>query len=169
FPSELKTLLLALGQAMGSYLAFQVQAGAQAVQVFDSWAGVLPLEPYQALVVPALEALFHTLDGLDVPRILYLGNGSHLLPAVASLPLEVVSVDWRTDLQVAAERTGKAVQGNLDPAVLFAEKSEVRRQTKAMLQHAPEVGYIANLGHGIWPDTPMAGVEAFLAAIQEKP
>jgi len=61
------------------------------------------------------------------------------------------------------------VQGNLDPAVLFAEKSEVRRQTQAMLQRAPEVGYIANLGHGIWPDTPMAGVEAFLAAIQEKP
>lgn len=169
FPSELKALLLSLGQAMGSYLAFQVRAGAQAVQVFDSWAGVLPLERYQAFVVPALEALFHTLDGLDVPRILYLGHGSHLLPAVASLPVEVVSVDWRTDLQIAAERTGKAVQGNLDPAVLFAETSEVRRQTKAMLQRAPEVGYIANLGHGIWPDTPMAGVEAFLAAIQEKP
>lgn len=169
FPSELKALLLTLGQAMGSYLAFQVQAGVQAVQIFDSWAGVLPAEQYQALVVPALERLLQNLEGLGVPRILYLGNGSHLLPAVASLPLEVVSVDWRTDLQEAARITGKVVQGNLDPAVLFAPKSEVHRQTKAMLQRAPEVGYIANLGHGIWPDTPVAGVEAFLAAVQENP
>lgn len=169
WPLELKKLLATLGQAMGSYLAFQVQAGVQAVQVFDSWAGVLPREQYQALVVPALEALLQALDGLGVPRILYLGNGSHLLQAVASLPLEVVSVDWRTDLQEAAHVTGKVVQGNLDPAALFGNRDEVTRKTRAMLRHAPGVGYIANLGHGIWPDTPIAGVEAFLSAIQETP
>lgn len=169
WPGELASLLLTLGEAMGSYLAFQVQAGAQAVQVFDSWAGVLPLDLYRALVVPALEALLGRLEGLDVPRILYLGHGAHLLSAVTALPLEVVSVDWRTDLREAARVTGKAVQGNLDPAVLFAEKAEIARATEAMLQRAPDVGYIANLGHGIWPDTPISGVEAFLAAIQEKP
>ncbi len=169
WPSQLQKLLSTLAHAMGEYVAFQVAAGAQAVQVFDSWAGVLPPEQYQELVVPALERLFRSLEGLGVPRILYLGHGSHLLRTVAALPLEVVSVDWRTDLRKAARLTGKVVQGNLDPAVLFASETEVKRHTKAMLQRAPEVGYIANLGHGIWPDTPIAGVEAFLTAIQENP
>lgn len=169
WPAELQQLLTTLGEAMGHYLAFQVQAGVHAVQVFDSWAGVLSAERYQALAVPALETLLQKLEGLGVPRILYLGNGSHLLPTIASLPVEVVSVDWRTQLKEAARLTGKAVQGNLDPAVLFGDVHGVLQQTKAMLRGAPEVGYIANLGHGIWPDTPIAGVEAFLAAIQENP
>lgn len=166
-PEELGALLITLGKAMGEYLALQVEAGAQAVQVFDSWAGVLPLERYRELCLPALEVLLRRLEDTRVPRILYLGHGSHLVPAVGSLPLEVVSVDWRTDLQATAQLTGKAVQGNLDPAVLFAGEEEIRRHTRAMLARAPEVGYIANLGHGIWPETPIAGVEAFLAAVQE--
>jgi len=163
----LSRLLLLLGQAMGDYLAFQVQAGAQAVQVFDSWAGVLPAGLYRKLAVPALAALASRLDGLGVPRILYLGQGSHLLAAVTELPFEVVGVDWRTSLSEAAAITGKGVQGNLDPAVLFADPTVVRQCTRKMLAEAPRRGYIANLGHGIWPQTPLAAVEAFVAAVQE--
>jgi len=162
-------LLLLLGRAMGDYLAFQVAAGAQAVQVFDSWAGVLPAELYRELAVPALAALASCLEPLGVPRILYLGQGSHLLAEVAELPFEVVSVDWRTSLAEAAAITGKAVQGNLDPAALAADPPTVRQRTKRMLAQAPPRGYIANLGHGIWPDTPLEAVEAFVATVQEVP
>ncbi len=165
-PEELAGFLSLLGRAMGDYLAWQVEAGAQAVQVFDSWAGVLPLELYQALAVPALRILSERVEPTGVPRILYLGQGSHLLPAVRLLPFEVVSVDWRTDL-AAAGATGKAVQGNLDPAVLFADSRTVRAATRRMLQAAPRRGYIANLGHGLWPQTPVSSVEAFVAAVAE--
>ncbi|MCX7895089.1 MAG: uroporphyrinogen decarboxylase [Thermoanaerobaculum sp.] len=168
-PEELGRLLQTLGQAMGDYLVWQVRAGAQAVQVFDSWAGVLPADLYQALVVPALQRLLEQLEGLGVPRILYLGQGQHLLGAVRHLPLEVVSVDWRTPLAYAAQATGKGVQGNLDPAVLFAPPEEVIHRTRQMLRSAPPRGYIANLGHGIWPETPVEGVEAFLHAVRESP
>ncbi|MGC8915572.1 MAG: uroporphyrinogen decarboxylase [Thermoanaerobaculum sp.] len=167
YPGKLEAFLLTLGKAMGDYLAYQVKAGAQAVQVFDSWAGVLSLELYERLAVPALAALFQKLDGLGVPRILYVGNGSHLLPALSRLPVEVVSVDWRTNLLDTARLTGKAVQGNLDPAALFATPAEVRWRTQAMLATAPRRGYIANLGHGIWPKTPISGVEAFVATVRE--
>lgn len=164
---DLAALLRFLGRTMASYLAWQVQAGVQAVQVFDSWAGVLGKKQYAQLVVPALRELGENLASLGVPRILYLGQGSHLLDLVASLPFEVISVDWRTDLQTAARVTGKAVQGNLDPAALLAPPSEVRKLTQHMLASAPRQGYIANLGHGIWPNTPVACVETFVATIQE--
>lgn len=166
-PKEFSQLLFTLATAMGEYLAWQIAAGAEAVQVFDSWAGVLPESVYGDLVAPALQTLFARLEGLGVPRILYLGQGAHLLPAVASLPCEVVSVDWRTNLSDAAAILGKAVQGNLDPAVLLADPQTVHTLTRKMLLGAPKKGYIANLGHGIWPKTPIGNVEIFLSAVQE--
>jgi uroporphyrinogen decarboxylase len=151
---------------MALYLRQQVAAGAQAVQVFDSWAGSLAEREYAELVVPALARLLAALDDLDVPRILYLGGGAHLVGAVASLPLEVLSVDWRTELTRAAAATAGAVQGNLDPAVLLSHPSAVSRATRRMIAAAPPTGYIANLGHGILPHTPLAAVTAFLDAVR---
>lgn len=164
---EFSHLLVTLAAAMGDYLAWQIAAGAEAVQVFDSWAGVLPADVYGNLVVPALQTLFARLEDLGAPRILYLGHGSHLLQTVVSLPCEVVSVDWRTNLSTAAITLGKAVQGNLDPAVLLSDPGTVRAVTRQMVAEAPKRGYIANLGHGIWPNTPIGNVEAFLSAVQE--
>ena len=165
-PAELGALLLRLADAMAFYLRQQVAAGAQAVQVFDSWAGSLAEREYAELVVPALARLLGALDDLDVPRILYLGGGAHLVSAVSSLPIDVLGVDWRTDLTRAAAATGKAVQGNLDPAVLLSSSDAVTRAARRMIAAAPPTGYIANLGHGILPHTPLAAVTAFLDTVR---
>jgi len=165
-PDELRALLFRLADAMALYLRQQVTAGAQAVQVFDSWAGSLAEREYADFVVPALARLLAALDDLGVPRILYLGGGAHLVKAVAGLPIEVLGVDWRTDLSRTAAATGKAVQGNLDPAVLLSNPDAVHRVTSRMTAAAPPTGYIANLGHGILPHTPLATVTAFLDAVR---
>ena len=166
-PDEFRRLLDVLADAMAAYLRQQIAAGAEVVQVFDSWAGALSARSYGEVIVPALTRLLRQLDGLGVPRIVY-ASGGHLVPALAVLPCEVVSVDWRTDLfDAAAGLAGKAVQGNLDPAVLLAPPAAVRAATRAMLDRAPATGYVANLGHGILPATPIASVEAFLAEIRE--
>ncbi len=166
-PDEFRRLLDLLADAMAAYLRRQVAAGADAVQVFDSWAMALSERSYREFVVPALTRLLRALDDLEVPRIVY-ASGGHLLPALAALPCEAVSVDWRVDLGAAAATLpGRAVQGNLDPAALLAPPETVRDATRAMLERAPAVGYVANLGHGILPATPLESVEAFLGAIRE--
>jgi uroporphyrinogen decarboxylase len=166
-PEPAGKLLVALADAMAEYLLAQVEAGADAVQVFDSWAGALSPAAYTEFVVPATRRLLERLDEAQVPRILYVGGGSHLLPSLVPLPVEVVSVDWRTDLLAASVALpGRSVQGNLDPAFLLAPPDIVGEATRRMLAAAPAVGYIANLGHGIRPDTPVESVDAFLAAIQ---
>lgn len=159
-------LLDTLAVAMAAYLRQQVEAGAQAIQVFDSWAGTLAVEEYSELVVPSLRTLLEGLAGTGVPRIVYAGGGAHLLPALGRLPCEVLGVDWRTDLGRAAGATGKAVQGNLDPAFLFGPRAEVERLTRRMAASAPERGWVANLGHGILPGTPVEAVETFLSTLR---
>jgi uroporphyrinogen decarboxylase len=167
-PAEFRRLLEVLADTMGAYLKQQVTAGAQAVQLFDSWALALSAQTYAEFIVPALVRLLRALDGAGVPRIVY-ASGAHLLPLLAGLPCEAVSVDWRVPLASAAEvLSGKAVQGNLDPAVLLASPDTVRAATRAMLAGAPDSGYIANLGHGILPDTPLEAVTAFVHTIRGK-
>ena len=165
-PARFGALLDTLADAMATYLRGQVEAGAQAVQVFDSWAGALSAEDYAAHVAPSLARLLGRLEG-TVPRIVYAGGGAHLLGVLATLPCEVVGVDWRTPLQTAAAALpGKTVQGNLDPAAMLAGPSVVRREAARMLQTAPRRGYVANLGHGILPGTPVESVEALLASVR---
>jgi len=166
-PDEFRALLDVLADAMAAYLRQQVAAGAGVVQIFDSWAMALSAPSYDAFVVQALTRLLRRLDDLGVPRIVYV-SGGHLVPVLAGLPCEVVSLDWRTDLAAAAaDLPGKAVQGNLDPAALLAPPEVVRAATRAMLERVPASGYVANLGHGILPATPLASVEAFLGVVRE--
>ncbi len=166
-PDEFRRLLELLADAMAAYLRQQVEAGADAVQVFDSWAVALSAKVYGEFIAPALRRLLDRLGDLNVPRIVYV-SGGHLAPVLAGLPCEVVSLDWRCDLSAAArELAGKAVQGNLDPALLLAPPATVRAATRAMLERVPARGYVANLGHGILPATPVESVEAFLAVIRE--
>ena len=168
-PEEFRGLLDILADAMADYLRRQIEAGAQAVQVFDSWAGALSVEDYAAHVSPSLARLLGRLEG-TVPRIVYAGGGAHLLGVLATLPCEVVSVDWRTPLGTAAAALGsKSVQGNLDPAVMLAGPDAVRREAVRMISTAPATGYVANLGHGILPGTPVESVEALVAAVRRTP
>lgn len=166
-PREFANLLDKLAEAMAHYLCRLAQAGADALQVFDSWAGTLPAELYREYAAPPLAALMERLAEIGAPRILYVGGTGHLLPALAQVPCEVLGVDWRVPLGVAAAALpGRAVQGNLDPAVLLASPEVVRQATHRMMAEAPRRGWIANLGHGILPATPVTSVEAFLTTLR---
>ncbi len=167
-PQAFSRLLATLAEGMAAYLESLVHAGADAVQVFDSWAGSLSAALYGDYALPPLANLMHRLAATGVPRVLYAGGASHLLPALAAVPCEVVSIDWRPCLRdAAAALPGRAVQGNLDPAVLLASPPTVRHATRQMMAEAPARGWIANLGHGIRPETPVESVEAFVETIRK--
>jgi uroporphyrinogen decarboxylase len=156
-PQAAQALLSALADAMAAYLAAQAAAGAQALMLFESWAGLLAPGVFGRF---ALAAVRRTMAQLrhscpDIPLIYYLNQGSHLMQTVADLDVDVIGVDWRSPLsQVRKLLPDKAVQGNLDPAGLFAPPEELQHQAQAVLDEAgPAPGHIFNLGHGIWPDT----------------
>jgi uroporphyrinogen decarboxylase len=138
-----------------AFLQVQVGAGVGAVQLFDSWAGALSEADYRRFVLPHSTAVLTGLAGADVPRIHFGVGTGELLTAMSEAGADVVGVDWRVPLDAAALRVpGKAVQGNLDPAVLFAPwdviETEVRR---VVAEGAKTPGHVFNLGHGVLPET----------------
>jgi uroporphyrinogen decarboxylase len=154
---------------MAQYLIRQARAGADAVQIFDSWAGLLSLEDWQRLIRPHLESLLATVGAAGVPRILFLQNAPHLVAAYAELPAEVLATDWRVALpELQRRHPGRAVQGNLDPAVLLAGEATTRRKAAELLQRVDPIGHIVNLGHGILPQTPIASVEALVDVVHSE-
>jgi uroporphyrinogen decarboxylase len=136
-------------------LRAQVAAGAQAVQVFDSWVGALSADDYREHVLPASRRIFSGLADLDVPRIHFGVGAGHLLGLMADAGADVVGVDWRTPLRDARRIVGaRAVQGNLDPTVLFAPPAVVDAKVRDVLADAgDEPGHIFNLGWGVLPET----------------
>ena len=155
-PVTAARLLDRLADAMIVYLRAQAMAGAQALMVFESWGGLLGPYDYRRLALPPMQRLVDGLRDLDVPLIYFANQGMGNLDAVATLDVDVVGVDWRTPLKFARTTLGatKAVQGNLDPAVLFAPKDTLCRRIDDVLADAgPAPGHIFNLGHGIWPET----------------
>jgi uroporphyrinogen decarboxylase len=169
-PHTAQRLLERLAEAMGAYLAAQARAGAQALMLFESWAGLLAPPEFTRFALPAVARTFQALRGLGVPLIYYVNQGSALLPAVAGLDVDVVGVDWRMGLS-EVRRTlgpGKAVQGNLDPAALFAAPQALRERVAAVLEEAGDApGHIFNLGHGIWPDTDPEAVARLVDYVHE--
>jgi len=168
-PALLDSLLGRLSSLMAEYLLKQAAAGADAVQIFDSWAGLLSLASWEKLIRPHLESLLETVGKAGVPRILFLQNAPHLMAAYASLPAEVLGVDWRIDLPALQQRyPERAVQGNLEPAILTAGASATGAAAKELLAAVAPRGHIVNLGHGILPETPLASVDALVAAVHSE-
>ena len=154
-PQLWSALLDRLARVAGAFLRVQAQAGASAVQLFDSWVGALPLADYRALVAPHSATALAAVADLGVPRIHFGVGTGELLAAMGEAGAEVVGVDFRVSLDEASRRVGpeRAVQGNLDPALLFAppEVLEQRvRDTLAAGRSTP--GHVFNLGHGVPPD-----------------
>ena len=149
------------------YVTAQVRAGADAVQLFDTWAGVLSLEQWTLLVRPHLLRFLDGTRGLGAPRILFVQDAPHLVDAYASLPAEALAVDWREDLGALRARLGpeRALQGNLDPAILLAGPEPTRVAARALLARVPARGHIVNLGHGILPETPIDSVHALIDVV----
>ena len=139
--------------AIASLLS-QVEAGASAIQLFDSWAGALSPDVYRELVMPASAKVLAALESTGVPRIHFGVGTGELLPLMGEAGADVVGVDWRVPLDVARDRLpGKAVQGNLDPAVCLAPWAVVADRTRDVLRrNAGRPGHIFNLGHGVLPE-----------------
>jgi len=168
-PELLDALLARLTSLMGEYLKLQASAGADAVQIFDSWAGLLSRASWEKLIRPHLTKLLTTIGEAGIPRILFLQNAPHLMDAYASLPAEVLGVDWRIDLPDLKRRyPEQAVQGNLEPAILTAGPEATRSAAKELLAATPARGHIVNLGHGILPQTPLASVAALVEAVHSE-
>jgi uroporphyrinogen decarboxylase len=170
-PADAERLLTKLADAMAAYLAAQAAAGAQALMLFESWAGLLGEREYQRFALPAVRRTFAALKGTGVPLIYYLNQGSALLPSLAALDVDVVGVDWRSSLSEARRVLGpnKALQGNLDPAALFAPSAELERHAAAVIAEAgSNPGHIFNLGHGIWPDTDPQAVARLVDFVHEQ-
>jgi uroporphyrinogen decarboxylase len=164
-------LLVRLADAMAEYLAAQAAAGAQALMLFESWAGLLAPREFAQFALPAVRRTAAALRSVGVPLIYYVNQGATLLPAVADLEVEVVGVDWRAELSQVRRilGPGKAVQGNLDPAALFAQPAELRRHVDVVLDEAGTApGHIFNLGHGIWPDTDPDAVARVVDYVHER-
>jgi uroporphyrinogen decarboxylase len=170
-PHAAQRLLERLADAMAEYLAAQARAGAQALMLFESWAGLLAPKEFKQFALPAVRRTAAALRSTGVPLIYYVNQGSALMPAVAQLDVDVVGVDWRSGLSEVRRvlGPGKAVQGNLDPAALFAPAAELRRHVDAVLDEAGSApGHIFNLGHGIWPDTDPDAVARLVDYVHER-
>ena len=153
-----------------SYLSAQIKAGAQAIQIFDTWAGVLTPGDYTEYVLPYIKRIVPELKKEDVPVIYFVNNCAGILKEVRKSGADVVGVDWRIDLGDAIKKLGKKmiVQGNLDPCALFLPPEKLEERVKNILWKGEAArGHIFNLGHGILPDTPVENAIALVDAVHK--
>ncbi len=168
-PIAWHTLMGKLADSIAAYLAAQVHAGAQAVQLFDSWIGALSPRDYRECVLPYSKRIFDALAPTRVPRIHFGTGTAALLELMKEAGSEVIGVDWRVLLSDVWGRLGDvAVQGNLDPAVMLTSPDIVERQAREILAQANgRHGHIFNLGHGVLPDTPIENVERLVEVVHD--
>ena len=154
-PATWHKLMDRLGESVLAYMRAQVAAGAQAVQLFDSWAGHLSPDDYKTFVAPAVERIFSGLADLGVPRIHFGVNTGELLELMAGTGTDVMGIDWRVPLDSARRRLGDDIvlQGNLDPAVCLAPWEVIEEKALDVLERGAGVKHIFNLGHGVLPET----------------
>jgi uroporphyrinogen decarboxylase len=163
-------LMERLSEAVGGYLLAQADAGAQALQLFDSWAGLLGPGDYQKFVLPHVERVIRQAAEAGVPLIYFSTGTDGMLELVAQTGADVIGVDWRVDLGEAWRRLGPhvAVQGNLDPVALLGEWPDLEERAAAVLQSAGgRPGHIFNLGHGVLPDTPTENVRRLVDFVHD--
>ncbi len=169
-PEAWHLLLDKLARVITGYLKAQIEAGAQAVQLFDSWVGALSPDDYREYVQPHVQLIFDALKGTNVPCIHFGTGTATLLELMEQAGGTVIGVDWRIRLDEARLRLGEdvAIQGNLDPVALFAPVHEIRRRVEAILSQAGTgPGFIFNLGHGILPGTPIENVQATIEMVHK--
>jgi uroporphyrinogen decarboxylase len=163
-PQVLTAILDKLADAIADYICYQVAAGAQAIMLFDSWGGQLPPAQWDAISRPSIERMVARVKAAHpgVPIVLYANGSGGLLERMAATGVDAVGLDWTVDMADARRRLGsKPVQGNVDPAVLFAPPEAVAAAVKACVAKAGPRGHILNLGHGVLVGTPEESVAAF--------
>ena len=165
-PRVFHELLSKIADTVAALAVAQAAAGAQAVQVFDTWAGELDPRAFERFALPYQRRVLEAIRGTGVPAILYVNGCAGVLELMASAGADVLSIDWRLDLSAARALTGSgvALQGNVDPAVLLTTPQLVTEAAFAALESAGPLGHILNLGHGVLPQTPLACAQAFVDA-----
>jgi len=173
-PALMHALLALLADAVADYLAAQVHAGAQALQIFDTWGGSLSAAGYREFSLRYMQQVIARLpaeaDGRQVPIIVFTKGGGQWLDAIAGCGAHCVGIDWTTDIRSARAQVGDrvALQGNMDPNMLFASPARIRTEVAAILEaYGQGSGHVFNLGHGITPGVDPDHVTAFVDAVQE--
>ena len=169
-PAAWDELMCKLIAVVSQYVAEQVRAGADVIQIFDSWVGCLSVEDYRRYVLPRTTELVKTLQKTGAPIIYFATESTALLPSMKQTGAEVIGLDWRIPLDEGWRSFGMtgAVQGNLDPVLLFADWKKLRSRAEEILRRAAgRPGHIFNLGHGILPETPVDNVKALVKFVQE--
>jgi uroporphyrinogen decarboxylase len=169
-PKDWDALMSKLVAVTSAYSAEQVRAGADVIQIFDSWVGCLSVEDYRRYVLPHVTGMVKQLQKTGVPVIYFGTDSATLLPAMKETGADVIGLDWRIPLDEGWERLEhkSAVQGNLDPVLLFAGWKELKSRAEDILGLAAgRLGHIFNLGHGILPETPVDNVKNLARLVQE--
>lgn len=170
-PAILHQLLTKLADAIADYVRYQIDSGAQVVQMFDSWAGQLSPQDYDVFALPYQQRVFQQVKQThpDTPLILLVSGSAGVLERMAQSGADVVTVDWSVDMAEARARLGKhvKVQGNLDPGVLFGSKAFIRERILDTVRKAGNWGHILNLGHGVLPETPEENVAFFFETAKQ--
>ncbi len=168
-PAAWNEMMQSMVRSLSRYLIAQIEAGCQAVQIFDSWAGALSPSDYRDYVLPHTKALIASLPP-EVPVINFLTGNPALIPLQKEAGGQIIGMDWRVDLKQGWKTVGydRAVQGNLDPVCLYADLPVLKRQTKAVLDAAEgRPGHIFNLGHGVMPDMNPDHIKALVKMVHE--
>jgi uroporphyrinogen decarboxylase len=169
-PAAAHRLLQKLTDAVVASLQSQIEAGVQAVQLFDSWAGRLSPIDYETFALPYARQVFERIPASDIPRIYFAPGASPCLASMKDVGASVIGIDWQIPLSRAREvlEDRLAVQGNLDPGVLLGTPALIQKRTQMILEQARGArGHVMNLGHGILPQTPVENTEAFVQAVHQ--
>lgn len=159
-PDQFRLLLETISDAIRDHLEFQIEAGADVVQLFDTYAGILTPADYREFIIPLHQEI---LGGLNAPTILFVRGMGGRLDQLGAADPDVVGLDWSVDIGFAREMLGDSpVQGNLDPSHLYGKPAFVRERTIEVIESAGAAGHILNLGHGVHKDTPVRAVETVI-------
>ncbi|GAB4215726.1 MAG: uroporphyrinogen decarboxylase [Synechococcales cyanobacterium] len=168
-PALLHRLLDILADSIARYVKYQIACGAQAVQLFDTWAGQLSPSDYAAIALPYEQKIVQLVkqEYPQVPMLLYINGSNHLLDHVGKTGIDIMSLDWMSDMRQARQRLGSlAVQGNLEPMVLLGTPELIQQRTLEVIRQAGSRGHIMNLGHGIHHTTPEENVTVFFETVR---
>lgn len=170
-PETLKALLKKLAVSVREYLEAQIAAGADAVQIFDTWGGVLTPDHYRRFSLDYIADIVATLRHDGVPVIVFSKGAHHALRDLADIGADVIGLDWTVDLHAVREMIGDrvALQGNFDPSYLYASPDRIRTEAESLLRKFGKgSGHVFNLGHGILPDVPVENAKALVRAVKEE-
>jgi uroporphyrinogen decarboxylase len=168
---DLTDLLILLTKAVTQYLKIQINAGVNAIQIFDSWGGILPPHLFNQYSVYYLKAIVSELNQHQIPVTIFCRGGMDIVRLLTQCKINMIGLDWTVDLAQAKKELGKdfSLQGNLDPAVLYGDERMIKKEVSRILNvYKTESGHVFNLGHGIFPDTPVAHVQFLIYEVMRQ-